>query len=204
MGLTISEQIDKFVSSYVDAANESGLKVAYEANWLSPCLEQTATIGALAPSEGEMVSWAPKMQNRTQDEMHEGTQGRMQERQNSFENVENAMSLSLHPDFCEFFTRYYSANFTATAEQGQCELLQVWNDEDFEGLQQNLIGHLLMKQRLKQAPTLFFGLTDEEDFILTIINDTGEVALEQVGKEPQQIVAPNLAAFLASLTPTPT
>jgi len=196
MGLTISEQIDKFVSSYVDAANESGLKVAYEANWPSPCLEQTATIGALAPSEGEMVSWAPKMQNRTQ--------GRMQERQNSFENVENAMSLSLHPDFCEFFTRYYSANFTATAEQGQCELLQVWNDEDFEGLQQNLIGHLLMKQRLKQAPTLFFGLTDEEDFILSIINDTGEVALEQVGKEPQQIVAPNLAAFLASLTPTPT
>lgn len=204
MGLTISEQIDKFVSSYVDAANESGLKVAYEANWPSPCLEQTATIGALAPSEGEMVSWAPKMQNRTQDEMYEGTQGRMQERQNSFENVENAMSLSLHPDFCEFFTRYYSANFTATAEQGQCELLQVWNDEDFEGLQQNLIGHLLMKQRLKQAPTLFFGLTDEEDFILSIINDTGEVALEQVGKEPQQIVAPNLAAFLASLTPTPT
>ncbi|MEC8376631.1 MAG: SecY-interacting protein [Pseudomonadota bacterium] len=200
MGLTISEQIDKFVSSYVDAANESGLKVAYEANWPSPCLEQTATIGALAPSEGEMVSWAPKMQNRTQDE----TQGRMQERQNSFANVENAMSLSLHPDFCEFFTRYYSANFTATAEQGQCELLQVWNDEDFEGLQQNLIGHLLMKQRLKQAPTLFFGLTDEEDFILSIINDTGEVALEQVGKEPQQIVAPNLAAFLASLTPTPT
>jgi SecY interacting protein Syd len=199
MGLTISEQIDKFVSSYVDAAGESGLKVVYEANWSSPCLEQTATIGASAPSEGEMVSWAPRMQSRTQDEMHKG----IQERQNSFSNVESAMSLSLHPDFCEFFTRYYSANFTATAEQGQCELLQVWNDEDFEGLQQNLIGHLLMKQRLKQTPTLFFGLTDEEDFILSIINDTGEVALEQVGKEPQQIVAPNLAAFLASLTPTP-
>jgi SecY interacting protein Syd len=199
MGLTISEQIDKFVSSYVDAAGESGLKVVYEANWSSPCLEQTATIGASAPSEGEMVSWAPRMQSRTQDEMHKG----IQERQNSFSNVESAMSLSLHPDFCEFFTRYYSANFTATAEQGQCELLQVWNDEDFEGLQQNLIGHLLMKQRLKQTPTLFFGLTDEEDFILSIVNDTGEVALEQVGKEPQQIVAPNLAAFLASLTPTP-
>ena len=59
-----------------------------------------------------------------------------------------------------------------------------------------------MKQRLGQAPTLFFGLTDEEDFILTVVNESGEVALEQVGKEPSQILAPSLAAFLERLTPT--
>jgi SecY interacting protein Syd len=91
----------------------------------------------------------------------------------------------------------------AKAAQGACELLQVWNEEDFERLQQNLIGHLLMKQRLKQSPSLFFGLTDEEDFILTVINDTGEVALEQVGKPAQEILAPTLAHFIAQLSPTP-
>jgi len=45
-------------------------------------------------------------------------------------------------------------------------------------------------------------LTDEEDFILTVVNESGEVALEQVGKEPSQILAPSLAAFLEQLTPT--
>ena len=80
-------------------------------------------------------------------------------------------------------------------------MLQVVNSEDFERLQQNLIGHLLMKQRLRQAPTLFFGLTDEEDFILTVVNESGEVALEQVGREPANILAPSLAVFIEQLTP---
>jgi len=184
MGLTITEQLDKFVSSYVERAGDNGLIIEFDSQWPSPCIQNAKSEGRV---DGTAVQWTPKLQ----------------EPQHSFSNVESAMSITLHPDYCALFTRYYSANLTAVAEQGQCELLQVWNDEDFERLQQNLIGHLLMKQRLKQAPTLFFGLTDEEDFILSIINDTGEVALEQVGKEPQQILASSLAEFLASLTPAP-
>ena len=49
--------------------------------------------------------------------------------------------------------------------------------------------------------TLFFGLTDEEDFILTVVNESGEVALEQVGREPAKILAPSLAVFIEQLTP---
>ena len=45
--------------------------------------------------------------------------------------------------------------------------------------------------------------TDEEDFIISIDNDTGEVVLEQVGKRPSEVLAPNLAEFLAHLKPTP-
>ena len=82
---------------------------------------------------------------------------------------------------------------------GACELLQVWNEEDFERLQQNLIGHLLMKKRLKQAPTLFFALTDEDDFVLSVLNSTGEVVLEQVGRPPQKVISPSLPAFIATL-----
>lgn len=178
MAATISEQLDKFVSSYVSLADPDGLKIPYDPDWSSPCYDEVA-------NAGELVSWTPKMQT------HPG----------SFENVEAALSLRLHSDYCQYFSRYFSDNFSAMAPQGNCELLQIWNEEDFTRLQENLIGHLLMKQRLKQPPTLFFGLTDEDDFILSIINDTGEVALEQVGKIPQKILAPNLADFIAQLTP---
>ncbi len=50
---------------------------------------------------------------------------------------------------------------------------------DFERLQQNLIGHILMKQKLKQAITLFFAVTDEDDIILSVNNNTGEVWAEK-------------------------
>ncbi|BFT31214.1 SecY-interacting protein [Alteromonas sp. D210916BOD_24] len=180
MATTIAEQLDKFVSSYVTLAGQDGLKVPFDSEWPSSCYDGTG-------KAGELVNWTPKMQTNL----------------GSFENVEAALSLSLHPDYCLYFTRYFSGNLSAVASQGNCELLQIWNEEDFTRLQENLIGHLLMKQRLKQPPTLFFGVTDEEDFILSILNDTGEVALEQVGKLPQKILAPNLADFIAQLTPQP-
>ena len=136
MALTISAQLDKFVSSYVEQAEAEGLKIAFDSEWPSPCYETTA-------QDGELVRWSPTLQSPVQ----------------SFSNVEEALSLELNPDYCEYFTRYYSDNLKANAPQGRCELLQVFNTEDFERLQQNLIGHLLMKQRLRQAPTLFVGLS---------------------------------------------
>ncbi|MDU0356093.1 SecY-interacting protein Syd [Paraglaciecola aquimarina] len=81
------------------------------------------------------------------------------------------------------------------------QLLQAWNLQDFERLQQNLIGHILMKRRLRQPETLFFGVTDQEDFILTLDNSTGQVLLEQVGLQSNDILAPNLAQFIDLLEP---
>jgi len=59
----------------------------------------------------------------------------------------------------------------------------------------------LMKKRLKQAPTLFFALTDEDDFVLSVLNETGEVVLEQVGRPPKEIISPSLGDFIATLSP---
>lgn len=185
MTVSISEQLDKFVSSYVAQGEHDKLMMPYEAAWQSSCYVVDEKKDYL--KEGELVEWRPVLQNSAL----------------SFSNVEEALSLSLAPQYCEYFTRYFSNNLKAKAAQGECELLQVWNEEDFERLQQNLIGHLLMKQRLKQEPTLFFGLTNEDDFILTVINGTGEVALEQVGRPAQKILAPSLAHFIGELTPTP-
>jgi SecY interacting protein Syd len=65
-----------------------------------------------------------------------------------------------------------------------------------------LVGHILMKRRLKQPETLFIALTDEDDFILTVDNASGEVVLEQVGLLPKEVVAPNLEVFIQSLQPS--
>ena len=58
-----------------------------------------------------------------------------------------------------------------------------------------------MKRRLRQRDTLFFAVTDEDDFVLSVLNETGEVVLERVGKEPQEILATDLTSFLQSLKP---
>ena len=77
----------------------------------------------------------------------------------------------------------------------------LWHPGDFIRLQQNLIAHVLMKRRLKQRETLFFAVTDEEDSMLSVLNSTGEVYLEQTGQEVKQLLAPDLLSFLRQLSP---
>ena len=67
-----------------------------------------------------------------------------------FHNVEHALSLSLHGDIHPFYGQFYSAPLMFTSEWGEGELLQAWNQQDFEYLQQNMIGHLMMKKKQQQ------------------------------------------------------
>jgi SecY interacting protein Syd len=120
----------------------------------------------------------------------------------TWSDFEKALSISLHPSIKTYFQCYWSDNLPAKHDLGPLELIQVWNEQDFARLQQNLIGHLLMKRRLKQAETLFFALTDQEDEILSIDNVSGQVVLEQVGLEPKKVIAANIASFILSLEPT--
>ena len=119
----------------------------------------------------------------------------------SFDNVESALALTLHPDIKTYFTTLYSESIDASCKEGRLSLLFAWNKSDFQRLQENIIGHILMKQRLKQQETIFFGVTDEEDMIIAINNDTGAVWVERVGCEPHKKLADSLAAFICELTP---
>lgn len=159
------------------AASPQLMMTEFEPQLTSPCYIGNA-------SEGELCAWQPVPM----------------EKEYTFANIENALHITLNEQFCKYFTTYWSFNLPVKAEQGNCELLQVCSEADFERLQQNLIGHLLMKQRLKQPPTLFFGLTDEDDFILSVDNASGEVVLEQVGKLPSRCLAPDLATFIDGLS----
>ncbi|MED5524480.1 MAG: SecY-interacting protein [Pseudomonadota bacterium] len=120
-----------------------------------------------------------------------------------FANVESALELELHPSIKAYFSHYFMEYLRVGHQRGEVQLLGAWNAQDFERLQQNIIGHVLMKRRLKQPVTVFFACTDDDNFMLSIDNQSGEVVLEPVGKEATEVLAPSLAAFLDSLTENP-
>jgi len=119
----------------------------------------------------------------------------------SFENVESALDFTLHNDIKTYFTLLYSESLDARCDEGELSLLFAWNQKDFERLQENLIGHILMKRRLTQQETIFFAVTDEEDMIISIDNASGAVWVERVGCKPHKQLSDSLAQFISQLTP---
>ncbi len=119
----------------------------------------------------------------------------------TFDNVESALEVELHPDIKQYFTTMYSDSLDASCLEGDLSLLFAWNEKDFARLQENIIGHILMKTKLKQKLTVFFAITDDEDHILSLDNATGAVWVEKVGCEPHKKIADTLAEFIEQLTP---
>lgn len=164
-----------FIASLNERAEKSGFpQIEKDPQWPSPCeFEQKG-----------QTFWKPVLQSE------------VLQHPNSFDNVGHAMDIEIDQQYAEFFSLYFAAGIDAVHERGPLHLLQAWSQDDFERLQQNLIGHLMMKQKLKQEPTLFFALTDEEDLNVVVNNQSGEVCLEYVGKEPHATLAPDLASFI--------
>ena len=118
-----------------------------------------------------------------------------------FSGLEGALELTLHPDIKMFYTSFFSGNLPARCTDGDLELLQVWNSDDFERLQENMIGHIMAKRRKRQPETFFIGVTDDDEIIITVLNATGEVWAERVGQNPHRKLADSIAAFIKQLTP---
>ena len=114
-------------------------------------------------------------------------------------NINDALGLELHADIVAFYCSFYAPTLDAEFDGNQLSLIQAWNEQDFTILQENIIGHLLMKQKLKQAPTVFIAATDDDQYIISIDNNSGAVMLEMVGKQPNRKLADNLADFMSAL-----
>ncbi len=119
----------------------------------------------------------------------------------SFAGLESALGLTLHSDIVTFYTSFFSHHLAATCADGALELLQAWNRDDFDRLQENMIGHILAKRRNKQPETFFIAATDDDEIIVSVINDSGEVWAERIGKNPHRKLADSLPEFIAQLTP---
>lgn len=171
--------LDRLVTSYCESFEKThqSLTIEFDADWPSPCYQETV-------EEGKMVNWKPILMDQSV----------------TFANLEEALSLAIHPDLISYYCRYWSDNIDVRAERGNLQLLFAWNQQDLIRLQQNLVGHVLMKRRLKQPETFFIGLTDEEDFIISLDNHSGQVMLEQIGLVPEEVLASNLADFINGLT----
>lgn len=117
----------------------------------------------------------------------------------SLEAVERALDITLQQDIAAFYTAQFAGDMAARFGQRELSLLQVWSEEDFLRLQENLIGHLIMKRRLKQTPTLFIAATESEQEIISLCNLSGEVILEQPGTKKREVLSENIQNFLKSL-----
>ncbi|QEW31000.1 SecY-interacting protein [Erwinia billingiae] len=140
----------------------------------SPCVQQTGA---------DELYWLPQPFTLAQN----------------LEAVERAIEFRIQPSVAAWYSTQFAGDMTAMFGGKSCTLLQTWSEEDFLRVQENLIGHLVMKRRLKQSPTLFIATTDSELEVISVCNLTGEVVLEQLGTEKRSLLAPDLEQFIAEL-----
>jgi SecY interacting protein Syd len=155
----------------------------FDTEWRSPC-----EIGdPFRDREGaELIRWQPLARRFADD----------------FGGVERALERPVHPDIKAYYGSFWAGGLEATAPEGHVSLLMLWNADDAVRLQENLIGHLLAKQRARSPFTVFFACTEpDSELFLSVDNESGVVVLEKPGYKPIREVAGSLAEFLQALTP---
>lgn len=138
----------------------------------SPCVVE---------SRDESVLWLPRYFDEQRD-LHK---------------VEQALEITLHPSIHQFYASQYAGDIPIRFAGLDLLLVQVWSEDDFIRLQENLISHLFTQKKLKLAPTAFIATLDSELEIVSVCNITGEVILEEFGSKKRCHLADSLEAFLA-------
>jgi SecY interacting protein Syd len=183
----LAQTLLQFSEQYITAYQQNHgclPTIEHDDDWPSPCEQSDIKEKTLPENE---VYWQPITIEKSEAL--------------SFENVESALELTLHDDIKTYFTLLYSESLEAQSAEGGLSLLFSWNKADFQRLQENLIGHILMKRRLKQRETIFFAVTDEEDTIISLDNENGSVWVERVGCKPHKQLSDSLTEFISQLTP---
>ncbi|CAH6105827.1 Protein Syd, partial [Klebsiella oxytoca] len=119
--------------------------------------------------------------------------------------VERALEIVVQQPLHAYYTTQFAGDMQArfadeTADETMT-LLQTWSPDDFQRVQENLIGHLLVQKRLKLSPTLFIATLDSELEVISVCNMSGEVIKETLGTRKRTTLSPSLANFLNSLKP---
>lgn len=115
--------------------------------------------------------------------------------------VERALDIVIQPAAHAFYTTQFAGDMDGRFGNETLTLLQTWSADDFQRVQENLIGHLVTQKRLKLSPTLFIGTLDSELEVISVCNLSGEVLKEKLGTSERAVLAPSLYDFLNELKP---
>ena len=174
---TVKPALGSFIHRSLGTTNNNHFSCDADPEWRSSCIFETL---------GDQSHWRPAEQTTPL----------------SFEGLANAAEIPIHPDIQHFYGSFWAGSLQGKTDEGPLSLIQLWNEEDFERLIENLVGHLFMKMRSKQPFTVFFATTEEHsELFLSIDNATGKVLLEEPGKPPLREVETDIATFLNRLEP---
>ena len=177
MNQTVKESLAGLFETALINSGEDCFSTLFDSEWRSDCEVR---------QEGERTFWRPALQEPSVD----------------FSGLANAVGQPIHPDICAYYGSYWASTLEATSKEGHVSLIQLWNQEDFDRLIANLIGHLMAKQRLKKPFTVFIANTDPDtELFLSIDNESGNVLLEEPGKPVVRVVDKDIVTFLNRLSP---
>ncbi|MCW8995662.1 MAG: SecY-interacting protein [Psychromonas sp.] len=149
----------------------------FDPEWVSPC--------QVGEQQDGKIEWKPIKRDKTVD----------------LSNIEQALEIQLHPSIVDFFCSAYAGSLPCLFDEHPIDLIQAWNEADFKNLQENMIAHFMMQKRLKKPASMFIASCTDEMQIISVLNETGQVQLETLGKGQEALLAENLADFLAALQP---
>lgn len=173
--LTTAQVLAQFAADYSKTiVNETGFlpQVCHDSDWQSPC--EVGEVSDVGDIQWQYVK---------------------RDQEYSFENIEQALEMTLHHDVISYYGSGFGASMFVTVKEQQIELLQVWNEDDLTRLCENLIGHLLMQRKLKLSPSIFIGCLVNSEKMLSIDNNSGEVIIEIAGNKEREVVACSLIEF---------
>lgn len=175
----VTAALESFFQRALETTDDDCFSIAFDPEWRSAC--------ELAPDPTDDISrWRPVRQSTPVD----------------FSGLETALECPIHEDIKAYYDSFWSGNFEAKSFEGHVSLIQLWNQDDFDRLIANLVGHTLYKQRAKAPYTVFFANTDpDSELFLSIDNESGKVLLEEPGKAPIKTVDESVSRFLDRLTP---
>lgn len=177
MNQKIKDSLSDLFERSLKRSGDSSFSNSYDPQWRSACeLFQ----------QGQSTHWLPVVQDTPVD----------------FSGLANAVGKPIHPDICAYYGCYWAGTLEVSSQEGHVSLIQLWNQDDFERLIANLIGHLMAKSRIKQPFTVFFANTGaDSEMFLGIDNESGQIVLEEPGKPVTRIVEKDMVTFLERLSP---
>jgi SecY interacting protein Syd len=115
--------------------------------------------------------------------------------------IERALDIVVQPALHAFYTTQFAGDMRARFQSETFTLLQTWSPDDFQRVQENLIGHLVTQKRLKLSPTLFIATLESDTEVISLCNLSGEVVKETLGRQQRVVLASSLADFLSRIEP---